>query len=255
MVTFAAIQDRVWRLVEPYAPIGEDSLLRELPLAINLAIRDAEDRLTLRAMEASTELTTVILPASPTQAQKDTSRILGVKPALWREARAKPQLHEDAGGLIEKEWIMDEQEAFRIYDEQATDTGEPAHIQERISDFAVFPYSDSLSDYTDKEYRVRLYYYAYLADLAAITDTNWFTDNATNFLIWAAAGDLLFRVPGQEGRAAALAISSEPLVRPLSKADFELKRVAKAEKRSLVSPRIKLVPRRNVLAPINQKHL
>lgn len=236
MAALIDIQDHVLRLTEPWLPEGDDAAGRTILREINRAQRRAQELHSFRAQRAVVTFTTVA-----------TTRQLGVKPADWKESRAKPLLIENDGGIIQAEWASNEEQALKFFGESATaDTGEPKLILEHDTAFDVYPFSDGASDWAGGQYRVRLYYYKWLADLAAAADTNWLTANAEEYLIFAAAGALLSLVPGQEARAEALRLGPLPLRRPQTKTDFELFRAVQLDARSRIPQDIALSPRGDV---------
>jgi hypothetical protein len=64
-----------------------------------------------------------------------------------------------------------------------------------------WPLADGLSDYSDGEYRITVPYWGYAAPLSAAGDTNWFTTNASLYLIFRATAEA-FMVDWDEDRAA-----------------------------------------------------
>ena len=245
MSTFATIQDRVLRRLQPYL-IEDDASLVEIPGAINRAIRIAQEHQLFRSTVVLASFTTTL-----------ATRALGNKPADWRQRRANPYLLTDTDDAqIEIQWLPDEQEDIRLFSQSTSlDKGQPLFIQERVTDFAVFPFPDGESDYSGGEYRVKIPYHKWFTDLSAASDSNWLTDNAEDMIVWAAAGDILFDIPGQEQRAVAWMFGPEPKRAPISRADRELRRVISQEKSSSLPRHFVLRARRDPLGPLTQPHL
>src|SRR5262245_58749269 len=165
MGTFATIQDRAVRLVENVFPLPE-SLLLELLDCINQQQRRACELHAFRATETEGAFVTVA-----------GTHTLAALPADWRSPRGRPYRVTNQGIYRELDWLPSTQDMVRTYDDMTTNTGPPRYVLERATDLAVYPFSNSQSDWPDKQYRVRVPYYRYFADLSAASDTNWLTQN------------------------------------------------------------------------------
>lgn len=84
--------------------------------------------------------------------------------------------------------------------------GEPSDSGERK--FEVYPFPDGNSDYADGEYRIRIPYFRFLPVLTTDAATNWFTDNAEEWIVFRATARGFARLWGEDhardwnGRAA-----------------------------------------------------
>lgn len=90
-----------------------------------------------------------------------------------------------AGGEYEDAEVEGKPQALLI-DEPDTTGG---------ANFEVYPLSDGLSTYSQSsvgQYRIQVPYWKYLAALSAGSDTNWFTENADEFLIYQATSEAFF---------------------------------------------------------------
>jgi hypothetical protein len=158
-----------------------DDLIRE-------AVKDLQIRHNYRVMRASHSTTTVF-----------GSHSAGTLPGNWKEPRRNPWFITFAGDEKEIDWVgQEEDELFRLYaTTDPTSKGSPRHLFARSSDetgtlqLEVYPYPDGLSDWTASpagEYRLYIPYYKFLNNLELDADTNWFTANATRFIVEQAAG-------------------------------------------------------------------
>jgi hypothetical protein len=166
--TFAQIKARVVRLV---LEDGAD-VTAEIPQYVRDAQAEIEDDRTLKVLEADFE-TTLASGASTL-----------TKPSDWNSIRLEPYLVEADFTSTKLSMIT---EKFVIANLSTTDTGAPKYWRE-ISDtqFRLYPIADALGPWSD-DYKVKLPYWKRLDTLTADADTNWFCDNAENYLIWFAA--------------------------------------------------------------------
>ena len=58
--------------------------------------------------------------------------------------------------------------------------------------FEVFPLPDGQSLYANGQYRIVVPYWKYLTALSASSDTNWFTANAEQWIVWKTASEAFF---------------------------------------------------------------
>lgn len=58
-----------------------------------------------------------------------------------------------------------------------------------ITTFLIFPYPDTLSDWSGGNYIIVIPYYGYTVRLVNIGDTNWFTNNMDDYIITKAVGE------------------------------------------------------------------
>lgn len=183
-MTFAEIQTEVERRLIDLPQAVQDAI----PSLVNQAIRDMQDTHNYKAMEATQESNTVL----------DT-RVLVAKPALWKEARGRPWYEENTGTVTLMEYSPDTNSALMQYNDDGVG-GEPALLVLTPANIEVYPKSDGNSDFGDGEYRVRVPYWAYTAELSDDADTNWFTANAALYIIDRATADG-FKIDWDEGRA------------------------------------------------------
>ncbi len=237
MSTLATLRTRVQaRLVDVTA-----SIVTETDELINAAIREAEETYNFRIMEASTELVTTVatrrLPASSTSIPTD-----------WKESRAKPYLREGELGVLGTkniQWAPTIEEMVKLYSlDDPNDKGTPQFVFEDFAadEFSAFPFPDGASQWTDGEYRVTIPYWKFLADLVDDGDTNWFTDNMTEYVrdMAVAKGFLL---NWDEERAAGWL--------SLARAGFE--RGKKFDKRAKLPRGLTLSLKRDVFAPSHSR--
>lgn len=224
MPTFAALKTRVENYLldlpsETQALVGE---------WINKALREGEERHNFRHMEAEAAFTTVT-----------GQRSLGTKPSDWKEARTAPWLLFNDGESREIAWAASASDMVRTYAVgDAEDEGRPEFVLETAAGFEVYPFPDGQADYPDDEYRVNIPYWARTADLAADADTNWWTDEASWYLTYAAVAEgMIFN--REEERAQTYIL----------KAENELQREIRLDKRSRLPRRLTLTPRADVYAP------
>jgi hypothetical protein len=233
MSTLAEIRTKVQRrLVDITAGITA-----ETDDLINSAIREAEETYNFRIMQASTELVTTLatrrLPASSTSIPTD-----------WKESRAKPYLREGQDGELGTQniqWAPSLEEMVLLYSlDDPNDKGQPQFILEDFAadEFSVFPFPDGASLWTDGEYRVTIPYWKFLPALVDDGDTNWFTNNMTNFVTeWAIAEGFLLN--WDEERAGVW----------LTKAQVNFNRGKKFDKRAKLPRDLTLNLKRDVFAP------
>lgn len=237
MATFAEIQQRVRNHVIDLPTETEG----EIPGWVNRAIRFAQEVHNFRFMEATAPFTTV-----------EDTRKLGDIPDDWKEKRADPWLLEGDGGTMEIRWLPSESEAVRRYSEtDANETGPPRHILETPDELHVYPFPDTNSLHSDGDYRVRVPYWKYLPELEADGDTNWFTDNAADYVVWKAAAEgMLFNRDFE--MASLWAVKAGEFDANTGRMTGELARLVRVDKRSRLSRRITLVPHRDVYAVRDQ---
>jgi len=157
-----------------------------VPAYVNRAIRELQNKHNFKVMEADSG----VLVTAP-----DT-RVLSAVPANFKEYRGTPYVinvqgdtrelivgisretaeHDvttDAGGEADPEMVIGPPRI--ILQSEMTEQG--------ASNWEVWPLSDALSLYANGEYRIRVPYWKYLAELSGSTDTNWFTVNGPEWII------------------------------------------------------------------------
>lgn len=124
-------------------------------------------------------------------------------------------------------------------------------------DIEAYPYSDSNSDWTSTpvgEYRIKIPYWGYTPPLVNASDTNWFVENARQYVIRMATA-MAFELDWDEGHATYWRNSA--IGANFDMADFRTLggwgRVAvNIDKSITYAPGRVLVPRRDVYAPRDQ---
>jgi hypothetical protein len=146
-----------------------------VPRLVNQAIRELEDKFTFKDMEAQASFVTTLgsVTLSPS-----------TLPTNFKSYRGKPFYTEFLGGSREISIAPNRQSVMRRWN--VGDIGAPRHLLVDSGVVEMWPQSDGSSDYPDGQYRITLPYWQYFPDLAASTDTNWFTLNTQQYIInWA----------------------------------------------------------------------
>lgn len=229
MTTFKQLQDRVKRRI---IDLPDETLL-EIPTFINEAIRDAQEMHNFRIMEKTIELTT-------TQGTHTLGQV-----SRFKEMRAKPWVRLSTGGQHVIDWAPSEEEMLVLYpkNDVTTSIGAPKFVLQTVLDadqtvtLEVWPFPDGLSGHPGDEYPVNVPYWEYLPPLVSDNDTNWFTNNAEQYVVWAASAKA-FEFNEDEMRAD----------RNLLKAQAELLKLKRIDKRSRIERSMVLTPRRDVHA-------
>jgi hypothetical protein len=244
-MTYGSLIEAVLSKAGPYL-VDDEFLTRNAGSYVNRAVYIAQQVYNFPCMEASIQLTTAV-----------NTTALGNKPTRFKSVRGNPYLVRFTGNehqeLFDAWWT--EQDVLRRYKEDTRVVGPPKVILELPKSFKVYPMPDGASDWTGGEYRVKILYWEYLRDLAVDADTNWFTENAAQYIIWAAAGLLLEDVPGQETNAMRWTVTEEPLINPTTRADKELFRLVRRAKTDALPKRIFVMPQRDAQAPRDRLNL
>lgn len=173
MGTYLAIQNRVeGRVIDLPSFVSS-----EVPTLINSAIRHLQNAHNFKVMEALLERTTTADSSS-----------LGSVPSNFKEFRGRPYYLTEAGDTEFMEIAASRQAVQGAVN--TLDIGSPYFILEaepttelNARALEVYPIPDGNSDQSDGEYRVKMPYWKYLADLSADGDTNWFTQNAEEYIV------------------------------------------------------------------------
>lgn len=155
-----------------------------MPTFVNWAVKKLEDKHNFKVMEYDATFTTTF-----------GSRIIGTRPADWKLPRGNPYYVEELGAGRELFYIPSKAEGVMKYgDNVDLDYGEPSLVYEDDANnqFILYPYPDGVSDYADGEYRLVVPYWRYLPTLVNPTDTNWFTVNAEQYLIYQAVAEAFY---------------------------------------------------------------
>jgi hypothetical protein len=180
MSGFSTIKSEVLALVID-TPTAVQTLVGRF---VNRAIRKLEVKHNFKVMEAEVTYTTTA-----------ATRVLGTRPTDWKQPRRRPYYIDEDGVLHNFRWISDKGAAIGSYGDSTTlDTGAPRLVYEDdlTQEFLLFPYPDSLSDYTDGEYRITIPYWKFVGDLIADGDTNWFTENTEQWIIYQAVAEAFY---------------------------------------------------------------
>ncbi len=160
------------------------SITTLVPTFVQRAVRKLQQKHNFKVMEARVQFTTTPL-----------QRVLGARPTDWKAPRGNPYFVEFFGSLKDMQWVANDSDGLYRWGSNPTyDYGHPQAIFEDDlpGEFQVFPYPDSLSDYTDGNYRVTVPYWKYVARLIADSDSNWFTDNADEWIVSQAVSDAFY---------------------------------------------------------------
>ncbi len=187
MPTFQTLQDRVSRRVVDLPA----AVVTEVPDLVNKALTELQEHHDFKIMEATTaQLTT-------TAAARTLSAVV---PTDMKGLRGRPYLVMFDGStrdLLMAPHLAAALDAYTFDD--ADDKGEPRLILDpHPSDetgartWEVWPYPDGLSDWSDGEYRIVVPYWKYLTALSAGADENWFTSNATWYLVFKATAEAFY---------------------------------------------------------------
>ncbi len=152
---------------------------------VNAAIHRIQRRHNFKCMEAELSLTTNE-EASP------ANLLTAAVPALFKELRGKPYEVNSQGKARALE-VISLRDAIERY---GADTGMPQVLVEMGIDpvaytrtLYLFPAPDGASLYDDGEYRIKVPYYSYTAALSGSADTNWFVENAYDYIVKSASAE------------------------------------------------------------------
>lgn len=179
MTTFGDIQTRVQSNIIDLPT----AVLNQIPTLINQAQRQLQINHNFKIMEALNEPTTTV-----------NTRVLGAVPSDWKEYRGRPWFLKNDGSIVRMIQANSREDIWKAMDE--ADTNYPMVILQAVEsdtlgngNFWVYPLPDGNSDYTGGEYRVKIPYWAYLANLVNTGDQNWFTNNADLYLEYRATAE------------------------------------------------------------------
>lgn len=151
---------------------------------VNSAIRTLEQR---RKWECCKELVEFTTTAG--------SNTLGTVPTNFRGIRGKPYYQPEAGIANQIVWATSKSDVSRAI---ANDReGAPMFVYVDLAasestfsrSFLIYPLPDGFSDYSGGEYRVKLPYWKTMATLSGSSDSNWFLNNAEDFIVKRATGE------------------------------------------------------------------
>ena len=181
MATFAELKSEVQTIIIDL-PTAVSNLVGML---VNRAMKDLQKKHDFKVMEATSNV--FVTTAN--------SHVLGSVPSDFKKFRGRPYILHNDGEVDHIGTAIDVTAVERVYGRNDTGTiGQPAYIVDPEPDdenntrsFQVYPLSDGNSDYSDGQYRVYVPYWKFLTNLSADGDTNWFTNNAEEYLIYRAA--------------------------------------------------------------------
>lgn len=193
MATFLSLKQRVQtRLIDVRTEVTA-----EIPMLINEAIDALQAVHNWNCMRAELAYVTDHTATNP--------HIIGQIPVGWKEPRGNPYYVLQIGATREMEWLPNRQFTYRQFPAAETfslgpprtlligeptndtvpDPSNPDLLMTNLN-VEVYPSPDGLSDWNTApggEYRIHIPYWGDVPDLVADTDANWFTVNATSFVI------------------------------------------------------------------------
>ncbi len=198
MVAFSILQTRVQnRLIDAPANVVSD-----IPTYINLAMRDLEDDTNFPVMKAIAQFSTTL-----------NTRLIGTLPTDYKERRGEAYWLDREGTPVFTRWYTSHEGALYRFAPQElkqnpftfTDVGQPEilTIATPVSasgstvsgpqNVEAWPLPDGngfdlAQDGVTKIYIIYVPYWRYLTPLSLSTDTNWFTENAEQYLMYQALG-------------------------------------------------------------------
>lgn len=197
MSSYQTLQSRVLaRLIDTPSAVQA-----EVPAFINTAIKWLQDAHNFKVMQKTAKYNT--LPAPTTSPGTLAAHIVGQIPPDWKEPRERPFYVRQIGSVGEIDFAPagDRTLLYRQWDPfDINEKGRPSTLfigspdeDPSAPDVAatnlnveIYPYSDSNSDWTTDpvgEYRINLPYWGYVPSLTQPTQTNWFTENGTEFIV------------------------------------------------------------------------
>lgn len=177
MANFAALQSEVLSLLID-APSAVTALT---PTWVNRAIRKLQVKHDYKDMEKTVSYATVA-----------GVRSLAGRPTDWKKPRNKPYIQNFLGNTSDIQFVSSEAEAATRWGNNTSfDYGRPQGLTENVATtaFWVWPYPDGLSDAANGEYTIVVPYWGFLPVLALPADTNWFTDNAEQWIVYTAVAE------------------------------------------------------------------
>lgn len=178
--TFLDLRNDVTALVIDLPP----TVAAAVPRLVNNAIRSIQRKYNFRVMETFIQFTTT--PSQPLIATiSNFKEFMDRGPYLFHQFRK--------GEFLVNSTIPDHDSALSTL--TITTPAKPRFISSLINSstgvatFYLVPYPDQNSDWSDGNYQVKFQYYSYSPDLVADEDTNWFTTNADDYIIYKAVGE------------------------------------------------------------------
>lgn len=221
MATFLEIKTDVANLVIDLPPTVQAAV----PNLINQAIRSMQRKYNYRAMETSTSfVTTVGSLALGTVANFKEYRDKGpyLLKQLTRSRVILTALSTDVDLAVISDVNYPKEPEFII---NSVDPNNGTWT------FTLAPYPNNFSDWGDGNYRIVIPSYVYTANLVSDGDTNWFTQNAADYITYKATAEAF----GRDWDYDSMALW-------LQRADEKLKEIVKADKTSRLASVDTLVP-------------
>lgn len=221
MSTFVQIKTDVSQLVIDLPPTVQSAV----GTLVNGAVRSMQRVYNYRAMEASTPFTTTVGSlALGTIANFKEYRDKGpyMLRQLSRARKLLTALDTDVDQAVLANADLPLEPEFII---------NSVNQSNGVWTFTLSPYPDDLSDWDDGNYRIIIPSYTYTADLVSDGDTNWFTQNAADFITYKATAEAF----GRDWDYDSMALW-------LQRANEKLKEVRKADMTNRLSSVDTLVP-------------
>lgn len=118
---------------------------------------------------------------------------IGNMPSNFKEWRGLPYYLTFAADRKQIQIAPSREAALSVYNDD--DIGAPTLLvdgepnDQGVRELRVYPRPDQASDYSDGAYRIHLPYYRYVTALSLDGDTNWFTVNAEDWLVFRATAE------------------------------------------------------------------
>ena len=171
----------------------------EVPTLVNEAMRSLQSGHNFKVMETETGILTTTLATRPLSSNVPTD---------YKEFRGKPYLIFDSGRYRRLLAPSNRSSAMQLFSvDDPNRDGEPRALLDSepntagVRAWAVYPFPDGLSDYTNGEYRIVVPYWRFIPAMSSDADTNWFTVNAEEFLVFQATS-MAFALDWDEERMA-----------------------------------------------------
>jgi hypothetical protein len=150
-----------------------------VPTLITRAVTALQNRHNFKVMDTEVSFTTTL-----------ATRSIGSVPSAFKEWRLAPAFVDDDTGQWNRMVMAPDIRSIRESGITELDDGYPVFLLQSDSSsdagaytLSVYPLPDGESDYSDGEYRIKVPYRKYLTTLSSDSDTNWFTVNASEYLI------------------------------------------------------------------------
>lgn len=184
MTTLSQIQSRVEDVV---LELGSDAAGRVSPEILE-AMKEIEEAHGFLHMEQTQEIVTVEDARDHASYAKD---------ALFLRTRmdARPVLVDGTGATRKIDWLISKDDEVDLYSDDPVDKGAPKHLYETATAWRIFPYPDALAPsgtlFSDGNWRVRIPCFYRIAQPGTPSGSNWWTDNAEQYLVHRAAARVL----------------------------------------------------------------